>query len=85
MTLVGVLSFPLVRLVRGGEVYTLVPNLQVDAGSYDALAQEVLRTRSLSAIVQAPADPADAAHQRARVVRPVSRVKLDAIELALKR
>ena len=50
VTLVGVLSFPLVRLVRGGEVYTLLPNLQVDAGSYDALAQEVLRTRSLSAI-----------------------------------
>ena len=50
VTLVGVLCFPLVRLVRGGEVYTLLPNLQVDAGSYDALAQEVVRTRSLSAV-----------------------------------
>jgi hypothetical protein len=39
-----------VRLVQGGEVYALLPNLQVDSASYDTLAQEVLRTRSLSAI-----------------------------------
>jgi Dolichyl-phosphate-mannose-protein mannosyltransferase len=50
VTLGGLLSFPLVRLVQGGEVYTLLPNLQVDADSYDRLAQEVLRTGSLSAI-----------------------------------
>jgi len=50
VSLAGLLSLPLIRIVQGGEVYTLLPNLQVDAGTYDTLALKVLEARSLSAM-----------------------------------
>ena len=50
LLLAGVLGPPLVRIVRGGERIALVPNLEVDARSYDTIALDLSRRRTLDAL-----------------------------------
>jgi hypothetical protein len=50
LLLAGVLAPPLVRIVRGGERIALVPNLEVDARSYDTIALDLSRRRTLDAL-----------------------------------
>jgi hypothetical protein len=50
LLLAAVLAAPLVRIVRGGERFALVPNLEVDARTYDAMAIDLAHRRTIDAI-----------------------------------